>query len=66
MKSDTAILVCDDSILARKSLSSMLSDFGYKNVYEVSNGEDCVNFCRENKPGVVLLDIVIRLFVCLD
>ena len=58
MKSDTAILVCDDSILARKSLSSMLNDFGYKNVSEVSNGEDCVNFCRENKPGVVLLDIV--------
>ncbi|MBQ6575469.1 MAG: response regulator [Lachnospiraceae bacterium] len=58
MNRDTKILVCDDSILARKSLCSILENFGYTDVAEVSNGEDCVNYCRDNRPGIVLLDIV--------
>ena len=55
---DTSILICDDSILARKSLSGMLGSFGYTNITEVSNGEDAVKFCRENCPDLIFLDIV--------
>lgn len=58
MNKDMKILVCDDSILARKSLSGILGGFGYANVAEVSNGEDAVNYCRDNRPGIVFLDIV--------
>ena len=58
MNKDTKILVCDDSILARKSLCGFLEDNGYTDIAEVSNGEDAVNFCKENKPGIVFLDIV--------
>lgn len=58
MNTDVKILVCDDSILARKSLRNILSGFGFSDISEVSNGEDAVNFCKENKPGIVLLDIV--------
>ena len=58
MNKDCTILVCDDSILARKNLTAFLTGFGYTNISEVSNGEDAVNYCRDNKPDLVFLDIV--------
>ncbi len=58
MNSDTGILVCDDSILARKNLTTLLTGFGYTNIAEVSNGDDAVKYCKENKPGIIFLDIV--------
>lgn len=57
-QSEIKMLVCDDSILARKSMSAMLNSFGYDNVIEVSNGEDAVNKYKEMKPDIVFLDIV--------
>ena len=58
MSMDTKILVCDDSILARKSLVTLLKNMGYTDISEVSNGEDAVKFCIENKPTLIFLDIV--------
>ena len=57
-QNNVRILVCDDSILARKSMTAMLNSFGYENVTEVSNGEDAVNKYKEEKPDIVFLDIV--------
>lgn len=57
-QSNIKFLVCDDSILARKSMSAMLNSFGYDNVIEVSNGEDAVNKYKAEKPDIVFLDIV--------
>ncbi|MCR5508681.1 MAG: response regulator [Lachnospiraceae bacterium] len=57
-RSDVKLLVCDDSILARKSITAMLNSFGYDNVLEVSNGEDAVITYKKEKPDVVFLDIV--------
>lgn len=57
-QSDIKILVCDDSILARKSMSAMLNSFGYDKITEVSNGEDAVNKYKEEQPDIVFLDIV--------
>lgn len=57
-KSDIKMLVCDDSILARKSMTAMLNSFGFENVIEVSNGEDAVNRYKSEKPDIVFLDIV--------
>jgi two-component system chemotaxis response regulator CheY len=56
--SEIKMLVCDDSILARKSMTGMLNSFGYENVIEVSNGEDAVNKYKSEKPDIVFLDIV--------
>ncbi len=58
MNKDISILVCDDSILARKNLCTVLSDFGYTNISEANNGEEAVSFCKENKPDLIFLDIV--------
>ena len=56
--SEIKMLVCDDSILARKSMTGMLNSFGYENDIEVSNGEDAVNKYKSEKPDIVFLDIV--------
>jgi len=61
MDGNKKILVCDDSILARKSLCGILTNFGYTDITEVSNGEDAVNFCKENKPDIIILDIVMPI-----
>ncbi len=61
MNTDNKILVCDDSILARKSLSGILTDFGYTDITEVSNGEDAVNYCKEHNPDLIFLDIVMPI-----
>lgn len=61
MDGNKKILVCDDSILARKSLCGILTNFGYTDINEVSNGEDAVNFCKENKPDIIILDIVMPI-----
>ena len=61
MNKDIKILVCDDSILARKSLVTILTNCGYTNISEVSNGEDAVKYCLENKPDLIFLDIVMPI-----
>jgi len=57
-KKSIKILICDDSILARKSLKGILTELGYDNIIEVSNGQDAVDTCISEKPDLVLLDIV--------
>lgn len=58
LKKDAKILICDDSILARKSLRGIFNSFGYENITEVANGQDAVDRCKEAKPDAVFLDIV--------
>ncbi len=57
-KSEAKILLCDDSILARKSLTGYLNNLGYQNVIEGSNGEEAVTKFDSEHPDIVLLDIV--------
>lgn len=56
--SDIKFLICDDSILARQSLTNLLHSFGYTNIIDVANGQDAVNTYKHEHPTVVLLDIV--------
>lgn len=58
LKSDAKILICDDSILARKSLIGLLRSLGYNDITECSNGQDAVNKCKETKHDAIFLDIV--------
>lgn len=57
-KESVSILICDDSILARKNLSGVLNALGYTNVKEVSNGQAAVDTCKDMNPDVVFLDII--------
>ena len=55
---DMKILICDDSMFARKKLGSTISSFGVKEVYEAGDGEEAVAKFKEFSPDVVFMDII--------
>lgn len=57
-KENAKVLVCDDSILARKSLTNLLTEMGIVNIREVANGQAAVDACKEDIPDLVFLDII--------
>lgn len=57
--SKKSILVCDDSILARKQLKDAVTSIcGDVTIYEGKNGEEAVTLYKEHQPDLVMLDIV--------
>lgn len=52
------ILVCDDSILARKQIKDILSILGEPIFYEATDGQGAIDIYQEVKPDLVFLDIV--------
>lgn len=55
---DVKILICDDSILARKQLKDIIRKCGYDNFLEAANGEQAIALYKESRPQLVFLDIV--------
>lgn len=52
------ILICDDSILARKQLKDIILKVGTPTIIEASDGAKAVTLYKEQKPDFVFLDIV--------
>lgn len=52
------ILVADDNALVRHALCTMLMEAGYPEVVQAETGEDAVIKARENKPDLIILDLV--------
>ena len=60
--SNKSILICDDSIVARKSLKDAINSYASgATFYEATNGEQSVSLYKEHHPDMVLLDIVMPL-----
>lgn len=56
---DTTILICDDSILARKQLKDVIEIFSTDITFaEASNGQEAIDKYKEVNPDLVFLDIV--------
>lgn len=55
---DIKILLCDDSMFARKKLGMFLTSIGVVNISEAADGEEAVSKYKENKPDLVFMDIV--------
>ena len=57
--SNVSILVCDDSILARKQLKDVISTFSNEiTIKEAANGQEAVDIYKKLNPNMVFLDIV--------
>ena len=53
------ILICDDSILARKQLADVIKKFYDKvDIIQGRNGAEAVDLYKSNSPVLVFLDIV--------
>lgn len=55
---DKKILICDDSILARKQIKDIISDCGEATILEASDGQTSIDIYMKEKPDMVFLDIV--------
>ncbi len=52
------VLICDDSLLARKNLRDGLKILGCTDITEVYDGKAAVESCKQTEYDVVFLDIV--------
>ena len=55
---DARILICDDSILARKQIKDIISSIGDPTFYEASDGQTAIDIYKKKIPHIVFLDIV--------
>lgn len=52
------VLVCDDSILARKNVVNCIKELGCTDVLEATNGQEAIDIYKTEKPDIVFMDIV--------
>lgn len=53
------ILICDDSLLARKQLSDAIKEFDDSfELLEAKDGEECLQIYEKERPKLVFIDIV--------
>ena len=55
---DCKILICDDSILARKQIKDVITTIGAPTIFEASDGQSAIDIYKNEKPNLVFLDIV--------
>lgn len=63
---EMSVLVCDDSMFARKSICMFIATLGIKNIYEAADGKEAVEKYRENKPDIVFMDIVMPVITGIE
>ena len=55
---DLKILICDDSILARKQMKDIINSIGSPTIIEATNGQLAIDMYKEHKPNLTFIDIV--------
>ncbi len=61
------ILICDDSILARKQLHDVVQRYvPDANVVEATDGKSAVEIFQQNKPSLVFIDITMPVMNGID
>ncbi len=58
MQNEVAILVAEDNEPNRILLCEVLNTLGYKNVIEVTNGNDAVEVAIREQPGIIFMDLM--------
>lgn len=56
--SELKVLICDDSMLIRKKMHTLLEKYGVKHIYEAGDGEISVATYKLAKPHITFMDIV--------
>lgn len=56
----TAVLIVDDSPFLRKEVREMVKRMDIDRVFEAADGEEALAVCEEERPDLILLDIVME------
>ncbi|MBR4305457.1 MAG: response regulator [Ruminiclostridium sp.] len=56
--STAKVLICDDSMMIRKKMKSLLLNYGIEQIYEATNGREAVEKFVEVVPDITFMDIV--------
>ena len=51
------VLVVDDALFMRTTLSKMLQEWGFEVVAQAANGREAVNLYKEHLPDLVTMDV---------
>ncbi len=57
-RSDIKVLICDDSLLARKNLADKLKNLGITQILQVTDGQSAIDTYKAEKPDIIFLDVV--------
>ena len=52
------ILLADDSYFMRSNLKEIVSEAGYEVIGEATNGQEAIEFYKNLKPDLLIMDIV--------
>jgi two-component system chemotaxis response regulator CheY len=63
---EMSVLVCDDSMFARKSLCMFIATLGIKNIYEAADGQEAVEKYKASNPDIVFMDIVMPVITGIE
>lgn len=55
---EISVMICDDSMFARKKMKDFILSLGVAACYEAADGEQAVENYKEYKPSIVFMDIV--------
>ena len=63
---DLKVLICDDSMFARKKMSMTIYALGISEIFEAADGEEAVAKYKEKRPDVVFMDIIMPKITGID
>ena len=55
---DLKVMICDDSMLARKNLATILERCGIVNIIQASDGQSAVDQYKAEHPHIIFIDVV--------
>jgi len=51
------VLIVDDSLIMRRNIKKYLTSLGHDIIGEAKNANEALEFCKENKPNLITMDI---------
>ncbi len=51
------VLIVDDSLIMRRNIKKYLTSLGHNIIGEAKNANEALDFCKENKPNLITMDI---------
>ena len=57
-RAEIKVLLCDDSLLARKNMTDKLNACGITKIMMINDGQSAVDTYKAERPDIIFLDIV--------